>query len=61
MRFVRLSEELTVNAASVLYSREDEDGGVALTFGVLGPDAYRHLQLDGEEAQAWKNYLDSLV
>jgi hypothetical protein len=59
MHFVRLSDELTVNAANVLHSREDGDSSVALTFSGPGPENSHKLKLEGEEAQAWRNFVDA--
>jgi hypothetical protein len=59
MRFVRLSATLVVNTSQVVYSRENEDGSVLVR--CLGPSGggYHDLKLEGEEAQAWRDYLAS--
>jgi hypothetical protein len=59
MGFIRLSEALSVNASQVLYSREDGKGIVSLTFAGPGPSSRHELELQGDEAKAWRDFLTS--
>ena len=61
MHFVRLSSTLAINSDQVLHSRENGNGSVGLTFAGPGPENLHALELKGEEAQAWRDYLQAAI